>query len=170
MNYTTVLMSLIMGGNTGASLISYLVGVDEILTINNYRSDFGSVTSPSGLAIGWDYRGVNLPTQIGMVANPHIELAQEMGHSYLKLTKQEPDGVWFTYDNRQILLREIAVTHIENMIRAEHNLPLRTHYMAGVAFSRIIHPSTNCSLYYSANGEISFFPYYGIKPINYKYR
>jgi len=166
----TKALSFIMGGNTGASLISYLVGVDEILTINNYRSDSGSVTSPNGLAIGWDYRGVNLPTQIGMVANPHIELAHEMGHSYLKLTKQEPDGVWFTYDNRQILLREIAVTHIENMIRAENNLPLRTHYMAGVAFSRIIHPSTNCSLYYSANGEISFFPYYGIKPINYKYR
>lgn len=166
----TKALSFIMGGNTGASLISYLVGVDEILTINNYRSDSGSVTSPNGLAIGWDYRGVNLPTQIGMVANPHIELAHEMGHSYLKLTKQEPDGVWFTYDNQQILLREIAVTHIENMIRAENNLPLRTHYMAGVAFSRIIHPSTNCSLYYSANGEISFFPYYGIKPINYKYR
>lgn len=169
----TKALSFIMGGKTGAWLIMTLVDSPYGCLITN-NTENSSWTRPSG-NIFWYTNGVPIPTTMGLKTNSYIDLAHEMGHTYLKYTRQEPVGVWFTYDDeKQVLLREIVVTHIENLIRAENDLPLRTHYgrtVYGLPFGPpIINSYTNTSYYFNKWHGTTLLPNYSLQNLNYCYK
>lgn len=69
-----------------------------------------------------------------------------------------PKGSIGDYSNQKdIKFDEVIATHIENQIRKEHSIPLRTSYLVGGPYSvwsRIIDGSGN-SLYFNKQGDFS---------------
>ena len=59
---------------------------------------------------------------------------------------------------RSAVYAEIFVTHIENKIRAEHTLPLRTYYSVeeGIYKGRIINRKNGTSLFYDSKEKTTY--------------
>ncbi len=63
-------------------------------------------------------------------------LAHEMAHAQDRIHGTRDESVWFSIDGRyvrntkDVRKTEIYATHIENLIRAENNIALRTHYIS----------------------------------------
>lgn len=89
-------------------------------------------------------------------------MAHELKHGLDYIEGTEDKGAWLTVmDDEGIVVNikntEISATHLENQVRAEHGLPLRTHYiMDGSSQSTIIDKKTGRSLYYDRNGNTTF--------------
>ena len=64
------------------------------------------------------------------------------------------------YIDKSVKRSEIHTTHIENVLRANMGLPLRTHYAIdenGNGIGKpIIHPETRASIYYDAYGHTNY--------------
>ena len=78
--------------------------------------------------IKWNPNGnQRVPTTEGEQASNEATLGHELAHIKYNWDggKQKP---WMVTNGKQINISEIYTTHIENQIRAEHNLPLRTFY------------------------------------------
>lgn len=56
-------------------------------------------------------------------------------------------SVWTKVGAKVIPNAEKYATHVENQLRSEHGLLLRTHYSPGYNSTRILHPKTNQSLF-----------------------
>lgn len=106
---------------------------------------------------------VLIPTTDGMKENiPYVSQAHELQHGLDYISGTGDSGVWITVmdkdgEVKNIKNTEISATHMENLIRAEHGLPLRTHYLPdGNSRSAIIDRQTSRSLYYDCNGNTTF--------------
>lgn len=55
---------------------------------------------------------------------------------------------WVSIEGKEISNAEKYATHVENQLRSEHNIPLRTHYVSGYNSTRIIKEGTYQSLFY----------------------
>src|SRR5690606_18211979 len=62
----------------------------------------------------------------------HLALAHELAHalSFNLMNSSVREQVWYNKPNssKPVIIDEIFATMIENMIRAEQNMPQRTHY------------------------------------------
>lgn len=92
-----------------------------------------------------------------------ITLGDELGHVADNWSGTQ-HSTWFNAQtengNRNIKTSEIYTTHLENQLRSENNLPLRTYYGAdqsGFGYGpRIIVPATGASPYYNLNGTTNY--------------
>ena len=97
----------------------------------------------------------------GALRNPSTGEAYDTdAHAADKFYGKYDESTWFYYLDKMIDRTEIYACQVENMLRFEHNIPLRTHYahsgvnvVAPVGFSAI--PIYN-SIYYRPK------PYYPI--------
>ncbi|MCM1068148.1 MAG: hypothetical protein NC418_11305, partial [Muribaculaceae bacterium] len=150
---TTTLNTIMKGGSTGYDLVSVLADSPYPVTIYPGES---STTSPSG-NITWNVDGAKLPTTSGILQNPAIDLAHELSHAYFNWHIGNAT-IWFSLETkdgiRDVYSSDIFTTHIENKIRAEQGLPLRTHYSINynnepLEMSRILDTKRRASVYYN---------------------
>ncbi|MDD2963537.1 MAG: DUF6443 domain-containing protein [Bacteroidales bacterium] len=145
----SALNDLKSGGSVGESLVSDIGNSANKVEIVHGQNAAGV----DGSFIRFDPSNTKeYPNQTGSTSRPpFIALGHEMAHTW---------DVWNgTYDASEwvsgtgINRSEIYATHIENMIRAENKLPLRTHYaiMSGKPYepTRIIDSKSGASLYYT---------------------
>jgi len=117
----------------GESLISFFTGDENHIQIRQRLEDEeGSGNRLSGWSVVTDKypEGGIIPTEAGLQKSPlFVAVGHEMAHRK-DIIKGTFDGnEWFTTsDGTTIPNAEVFATHYENMIRAEHDLPLRTHY------------------------------------------
>jgi hypothetical protein len=89
-----------------------------------------------------------------------------MGHQKDIWDRTINNNTWATVqdvngNNINIPNSDIYATHVENKIRNEHGLPLRTHYSptptgSGDERTRIIKRGTNESLFYNPNNQTNY--------------
>ena len=151
--------------HAGQNLIKTLSECSDYIYINEYNAEHSKKleidarTYCWGNEISWDIDNPEeVPTTAGYKATAYINLAHELAHARYNIeNKDAPDIIWFPYydsdgDGHVVYTSEIYTTHIENMIRSELYLPLRTHYTIlpeGSDYtSAIINPETGRSLYF----------------------
>ena len=159
-NLSTALSQLMNGGETGYALVSNVAGADEIIKIGLGRGGknaYYSKKSESGGDISWNPRSTStIPTENGSKSNiPFISLGHELAHAWDDILGTMNSGKWFPGAKYM----EIYATHMENLIRKENHLPLRTHYATdGYGYGsgpRIIDLSGR-SIFYNINGVTTY--------------
>ena len=155
---TTALNDLRTGGNVGSALVSDLVSPTKNVQIAQGKN----TADPNGTYIKWNPNsttgGMN---QIGTENRPaYIGLGHEMSHIQDIWKGTIDNNTWVTVGGTAIPNAEKYATHIENQLRAENNISLRTHYginissgkRVGLESTRII--NGNLSLFYNqSNGK-----------------
>ena len=133
---------------TGKKLINTLLGRKNIIIQYGYNGTEGNVVSwNNAIEIG----GIN---ENGNITRPtYIALGHELAHAVDQLYKKTEYGIWTKGPNSEdIPNTEKYATYIENEIRAEAKLPLRTHYAIignkGYEPTRIIDKKTKKNLFY----------------------
>lgn len=100
-------------------------------------------------------------TTRGFEGSPNfITLGHEMAHGMDSYNYKVSSWIPLSR-NRSVSESEVYATHIENMIRAESGLPLRTHYLAqkggvGYSYSTLIDKKGN-SVFFNSNGTRNVF-------------
>ena len=132
-------LNTIMTGDGGREFITGIANdpnrtASVSLTIKGSQRDDDSVV--------WNATGVrksrdgdtkeSVPTFDGEDTSPVATLAHELGHVRYGWDKR-PDGVWLRKGGlnghgKDVSVSELYTTHIENVIRKEQGLPLRSHY------------------------------------------
>jgi len=126
----TTALGTLRSQTVGRGLVDDLAGSTNIVTIRSARANENNFATPAGDGIVWDSSSAiagwntagnqNRPAFIG--------LGHEMAHVQ-DIWKGTFDGnSWVTVGANVIPNAEKYATHIENQIRAEHGVPLRTHY------------------------------------------
>ena len=147
-NGLTMALGELRGGANGAELVEDLMG-----SKGNVRMVAGGSNraDPEGKYIFWNSTSINGgPAQDGSSTRPtYIGLGHEMAHI---------QDVWNgTYDKNSwvgvIQNAEKYATHVENLLRTEHGLPLRTNY--GITPSGMGDPSTQ--ILYTGTRNSLFF-------------
>ncbi|MCC8034661.1 MAG: type III secretion system effector protein [Rikenellaceae bacterium] len=138
-----------------------------------------------GNDIGWNPTGMTpigpeqVPTTAGLSSDPMITLGHELSHLEYSWAGNQ-HGTWYNMTvadkngnptQKVISTPEIYTTHLENRLRSENNLPLRTHYgvQNGQGYGpRIINPSTGTSRYFNSHGVTNYNPIKrGVTPFKY---
>ena len=147
------LNSLYNGGDAGKGLVGGLCGSSEVISIeagktNGYLSNTNTVSvNHSATQGGLDQNGNS-----SFISN--ISLGHELGHALDDINGTMDNSTWYKNSAGKVISNaEKFATHIENQLRAEHGLPLRTHYVrtttGGVwESSRILNAGTRVSTYY----------------------
>ena len=156
---TTALNNLRMGGNVGNTLVSDLVSSTKNVQIAQGKN----TADLNGAYIKWNPNsttgGMN---QIGTENRPaYIGLGHEMAHIQDCWRGTIDNTTWVTVGGTAIPNAEKYATHIENQLRAENDIPLRTHYgidassgrRVGLESTRII--KGNLSLFYNQSNGAS---------------
>lgn len=155
---TTALDDLRTGGNVGSALVSELASSTKNVQIVQGKN----TADPNGTYIKWNPNsttgGIN---QIGTEYRPaFIGLGHEMAHIQDIWKGTIDNNIWVNVGGTAIPNAEKYATHIENQLRAENNISLRTHYgidaisgrRVGLESTRII--NGNLSLFYNqSNGK-----------------
>ncbi len=165
------LNGLMNGGKAGYDLVKGIANHSNVVTL--MCSDISGVDSQDQL--GWNPTGIrrdgtleSVPTTAGLSNTPMITLGHELGH--VDFNWNEGKGkTWFNMmvadkngnpRQRSISTSEIYTTHIENRLRSENNLPLRTYYGVDASGNgigpRLINPSTRASRYYNSSGVTNY--------------
>lgn len=159
-NLSTALSQLMNGGEIGYALVSNVAGADEIIKIGLGRGGknaYYSKKPESGGDISWNPRSTStIPTENGSKSNiPFISLGHELAHAWDDIQGTMNSGKWFPGAKYM----EIYATHMENLIRKENHLPLRTHYATdGYGYGsgpRIIDLSGR-SIFYNIDGVTNY--------------
>ena len=149
-------------GEAGRTLVDEMVSCSDNFcitpSVNMDDSWFGvDKTMVNGIEcyiIGWDSSSIKggpsmLPNESVSRERPSfISLGHELAHGQDRVYGRWDSSTWFVNNLDITTKADIYATHIENMIRAEHGLPLRTHYDSRVPNSRIIMDG-NLSIYYA---------------------
>lgn len=152
-NLTAAVNSLRTGGNVGNALVSDLMNSTSTVQVLQGRSN---AADPNGTFIRWNSNS----TTGGMNAKgnenrpSYIGLGHEMAHTQDTWNGTINNSTWVRVGNVVIPNSEKYATHIENQLRAENGIPLRTHYgidastgtRVGLESTRVV--KGNESLYY----------------------
>jgi RHS repeat-associated protein len=144
---------------TGSELVSYFSG-DNHAYINNCTNgngiDLDAQSTSNPINIGPELTGAEVPSTSGVQQNPlWIDIGHELAHRQDRLENgANVSQPWITV-NGDVKARETEkyATYIENRMKKEFGLPLRTHYImllpqkTGYEPSRIIDANGN-SLFY----------------------
>lgn len=161
---TNALNSLMSGGSVGNNLVTSLAGDlnnnVEILSSNENKAGF------DGSFVKWNSSNTNgAPDKQPGNNNQRptfISLGHELAHIKDSWSGTLDQSRWFSVPNANggftpIPKAEIYATHVENQLRAENNLPLRTSYAAdpngNPAGPSILFPGTRESRFYDSNGN-----------------
>jgi hypothetical protein len=135
---SVALNGLMSGGKAGFNLVSGLANHSNVVTLM-YSNRSGTDHQNQ---VGWNPNGIRqdgtletVPTTAGMRSDPMITLGHELGHvdfnwnignstTWFNMTVADRNG---NPIQRPISTSEIHTTHIENRLRSESNLPLRTY-------------------------------------------
>lgn len=126
------LSSLQSGGNAGNALVLGLAGSSDnvmILQSNGGNSEFQDPNNPQ-----YDsYVRYNPNASSPFQGQNYVSLGHELAHTQDRFNGTLDQNTWFNVTNQSgqsqsIPYAEIYATHIENQIRSENGLPLRTHY------------------------------------------
>jgi hypothetical protein len=164
-------------GAAGKSLVDNLENSTNNTTILNDTRQQGNLTADDGSQVRWNPNGNSGGPQQGtssLTRPSFLGLGHEMAHVQDIWKGTIDRGNWFQSGTdangnpTYVQNAEKYATHIENQIRAEHNLPLRTHYSPdanGNPYepSRIIGPRSNMSIFYFQPNPITI-----IQPFKYK--
>lgn len=152
-------LSTILSEENGKGVVDDLIISDKTLFIIE-NDQLMNQWDPKNKTILWDYRsdeGGN--NEINSNKRPaFIGLAHELGHAHRNFSNKGFTGKW----TENLPKSEIYATHIENQVRAEHNISLRTHYYKNSENTRIV--SGEYSKYFFTPGRV--FP----NPYNYRRR
>ena len=139
----------------GLKLVKSIVDSKKITTIKNGENlagDYSTLYEPSDNTIYIDYANpTGAKVEDGVDYNTDMALAHELVHSRLGKNQM---GIWEIEVDGEILKvnnSEKLAVHYENMIRAEHCLPLRTYYTwdnSGSGCGQFIKSGTRMSIYY----------------------
>ncbi len=125
----TTALSELGSESFGESLVNDLANSKKKVTIANSR-DGRNNADPDGTYILWSSKN----TEGGMSENgttsreSFVGLGHEMGHIKDIWDGTIDNSTWMVVDGTKIQRSDIYATHVENQIRAEHRMPLRTHY------------------------------------------
>ncbi len=125
-------------GNHGSALLDYLANHENTLIISHVTGEKNDIEydAYSG-KIFWNLDSFNggycetFDSYVGHTTyrQPFIGLVHEMAHAQDKWRGTMDNGTWYiTNKGKTIYNSEKQAMHIENMVRSEHNLPVRTHY------------------------------------------
>lgn len=167
---SSALKGIMNGGNVGYELVRDLANHANIMTI--MQSDRSGADRNN--QVGWNPTGIrrdgtseSVPTADGLRNDPLITLGHELSHvvynwsgknahTWFNLSVAGKDG---NSEQRSIPSSEIFTTHMENLLRKENNLPLRTHYAItsdGVPTGPRIINRAGYSMYYDALGNTNY--------------
>ena len=154
-NLTSALNSLQTGGSAGKSLVNNLMNNSKSVEIVKGRNTADS----NGSFIKWNPNsttgGMN---ENGTETRPsYIGLGHEMAHIQDIWNGTVDNSAWVTVNGINIPKSEQYATHVENLIRSENKVPLRTHYgidassgtRLGLESTRIIQQGTRSSIYFT---------------------
>ncbi|MBP1615015.1 MAG: hypothetical protein H6Q13_2463 [Bacteroidetes bacterium] len=146
---TTALGNL-QKGTTGKALAGDLINSTNTVQIVQARGLQKNGADPKGGYIRWDPNSTTGgPDQEGGTTRPtYIGLGHEMAHINDVWNGTYNASTWTTVEGIAIPNAEKYATHIENQLRSEHGLPLRTHYSPEYNSTEILQFKTNKSLFY----------------------
>ena len=161
------LKRLIEGGFNGFMLVFQVAAAEQEILIKFSRkiSNF----DPKNQIITWMPALFPKNNIIALTQNgeenyiPFIGLAHELAHalSVIKGTYNEKEWCIGIQDNGTKIIAtydEIISTHWENKVRAEHNLPLRTHYFYETGNATLLLDTSGRSLYMDCFEDTNFQP------------
>ncbi len=135
-------------GAIGNALVNELINNERKVNIAN-RDKNGA--DPGGAYVTWNTSitkgGLNTA---GNTTRPaYIGLGHELAHIQ-DIWRGTYDGTtWFATSEKNVPNAEKFATHVENQIRAEHNLPLRSYYTdTSYPKARLLIPNTRASLFH----------------------
>jgi hypothetical protein len=134
----------------GGEMINHLSSISEDVTI--MQASRGNTTD--GFKVGFDISSIQGGlNENGERARPSfVGLSHELAHVWDKSLGSLDKSTWYSTATRDVPNAEKFATHIENQIRAEHNLPLRTHY--GLSSKSRIIDGEGRSLFYRTTTKI----------------
>ncbi|MDR6969107.1 RHS repeat-associated protein [Flavobacterium arsenatis] len=144
-------------GKTGKGMIDAFSGDKKNVTFEYTQGQAPEANRNTGI-ISLDPTSANKSwTTEGYIATPlFVTLGHEMEHIASKNSSN-----YDTWYKPGVFKAEIGATHVENKIRAESGLPLRTHYggnsKGAFAESRLIDNQGN-SIYYNIDGGRYLYP------------
>jgi len=147
-------LNKLLQGKHGYSLVSDLVSKKEgIQIIENrakcYESNIGlspfdsKIQSGICFCIGQDVYG----------GTDYTNLAHELAHSQDRLNGTMDNNKWFIENEKVVTNAEIYSMHIENLVRAEQQLPLRKYYVETSGDVYSIKNNSVKSLYFDRDGK-----------------
>ncbi len=124
-------------GRNGSALLDYLANHENTVEIKESKRGNGALLSKpyeilfDPKSINGGYCEIYIPfKEYTTERPPFIGLAHEMAHIQDKWKGTLDESVWYRIGNDITRSYEKKAIHIENLIRNEHNLPLRTHYQS----------------------------------------
>jgi RHS repeat-associated protein len=126
-------LNILASKKNGKELIDFFMGNSNSVKIKQREKgtkDEGNDYQGWTVTTDRKPKGGIIPTEKGLRRSPlYVALAHEMAHRQDALNRSLSEKIWFkTDDGDGVIEAEKYSTHIENIIRAEHGLPLRTHY------------------------------------------
>ena len=152
-------LDMLRSGDIGSSLVNDLVSSTKCFNIipsedGWFKGSEDVVNEVSCFTIGWDpHSTIGGPSESddGTVSNyrpSFVGLGHELAHGWDRIYGLWDETPWYNYDLEVKDKRDIFAIHVENMIRAEHNLPLRYAYDKDALRSRCLIGGT-VSVYYA---------------------
>jgi hypothetical protein len=142
---TSALGSL-RSGSRGKALVDYLSGSAGSVQVRQARRNESNFATEDGKGIIWDPNStISAPNTAGSrTRNPFIGLGHEMAHTEDIWKGTYNSSEWVNIGGKSIPEAEKYATHVENQIRSEHGMPLRSHYAMyqngrGVPSTQILH-------------------------------
>lgn len=154
------LSTIMNGGNAGNSLISNLAASSSNVKLLQTRSGNAEFQDPNNPQYD-SYVKWNSNRAAPFQGQSFVSLAHELGHTQDRFNGTMDMNTWYTVteqngNSKAIPRAEIYATHIENQIRSENNLQLRTHYsvdpLGNGTGPRIIFNNSIQSKYYDSRG------------------
>ncbi|WP_341836855.1 DUF6443 domain-containing protein [Chitinophaga pollutisoli] len=171
---TLALECIRTGGPVGKKLVEDVANNQR--SVELCQGPENAAEASVGLYVLWNpEKGPGVPNSDGNAITPtFISLAHELAHIRDLWEFTADFGIWIPALGAEPAIRnvELSASHVENQIRAEHGLPLRTHYAKdefdrGIESTRLIRAGTRTSLYYMI-GDMTDYKW--VKPkIAYKY-
>ena len=165
MNNLSGALASLREGSVGSELVEELMASSNVVNIAN-RKENGAASN--GTYIKWNPIKIEggLDHTGNIARPPFIGLGHEMAHIQDVWHGTYDSSIWFTVKQKDGRIRKIQnaekySTHIENLLRSEHNLPLRSYY-TDVEYPEagLLIPNTRISLFYKQKEKIGsrYFP------------
>lgn len=165
MNNLSGALASLREGSVGSELVEELMASGNVVNIANRKENSAA---PNGTYIKWNSTKIEGGLdQTGNIARPpFIGLGHEMAHIQDIWRGTYNSNTWTILVNSKGEIKRIPnaekyATHVENQLRAEHNLPLRSYY-TDVEYPKagLLIPNTRISLFYKQKEKIGsrYFP------------
>ena len=132
-------LSSIIEGSAGYDLVKALIDSEANVNIQNTKHERKTIGGGNEITVRWkDGPSVGPSYKNGKYlfdAPAFVSLAHEFGHALDIVNGTAVWSEWLSLDGKHISKAEWFASFVENAIRFEHNLPIRTHYAFSVDYS-----------------------------------